>query len=362
MLNAGDRRDRGRALLQAQGRRLRGHHPRRGQERDRAQDRAGRLDADDAARPQPLHAGRHARAASRATSARSARRKLARDLEDEALRRSGCSASTSTRCPYGTVGGQTAIGAGAAARLYFNKRVQDLTLREAAMLAGMPQAPSTTRRWSTRAGPRQRRNEVLGKMAELGLHLPRDGAEGDEEGPRAAHGRATSSKARERYVLDYVKSELIKEYGARERRSAAASRSTRRSTSRSRRRRAPRSPTSSPASGPSSAIVTIDPKNGDIVAMASSQALRQVEVQPRRPGPPPARLVVQDHGAADRAARGREPELDAATSRARRWSSTTRRAARPATRGRSRPTAARARQHEPRPRDAAPPTTPSTRS
>ena len=44
--------------------------------------------------------------------------------------------------PYGTYGGQTAIGAGAAARLYFNKPVSELTLREAAMLAGMPQAPS----------------------------------------------------------------------------------------------------------------------------------------------------------------------------------------------------------------------------
>ncbi len=36
----------------------------------------------------------------------------------------------------------------------------------------------------------------------------------------------------------------------------------------------------------------------------------QVDVQPRRPGPSPARLVVQDHGADDRAARRREPEHD----------------------------------------------------
>ena len=38
--------------------------------------------------------------------------------------------------------------------------------------------------------------------------------------------------------------------------------------------------------------------------------LRQVEVQPRRPGPPPARLDVQDHGADDGAAEGRRPALD----------------------------------------------------
>jgi len=44
--------------------------------------------------------------------------------------------------PYGTVGGQEAVGIQAAARVYFNKRAADLTLPEAALLAGLPQAPS----------------------------------------------------------------------------------------------------------------------------------------------------------------------------------------------------------------------------
>ena len=38
--------------------------------------------------------------------------------------------------------------------------------------------------------------------------------------------------------------------------------------------------------------------------------LRRVEVQPRRPGPPPARLDVQGHGADDRAAPGRRHQQD----------------------------------------------------
>ena len=49
-----DRRDRGPPLLQARRRRLRGHRPRGDQERVERRDRPGRLDADDAARPQPL--------------------------------------------------------------------------------------------------------------------------------------------------------------------------------------------------------------------------------------------------------------------------------------------------------------------
>src|SRR3954454_23707519 len=71
--------------------------------------------------------------------------------------------------PYGTFGGQTAIGAGAASRLYFNKPVSELTLREAAMLAGMPQAPSQYSPVDNPSGTKARRNEVLGKMAELGM-------------------------------------------------------------------------------------------------------------------------------------------------------------------------------------------------
>ncbi|MGN6586283.1 MAG: biosynthetic peptidoglycan transglycosylase, partial [Solirubrobacterales bacterium] len=43
--------------------------------------------------------------------------------------------------PYGTVEGQTAVGAEAAAQTYFSKPAKDLELKEAALLAGLPQAP-----------------------------------------------------------------------------------------------------------------------------------------------------------------------------------------------------------------------------
>ena len=70
--------------------------------------------------------------------------------------------------PYGTVGGQSAIGAKAAARIYFNKRLGELTLREAALLAGLPQAPvDCTRRCAAPSAARRRRNDVLREMAAL---------------------------------------------------------------------------------------------------------------------------------------------------------------------------------------------------
>ena len=87
--------------------------------------------------------------------------------------------------PYGTLGGQTAVGVQAASRVYFDKPVENLKLHEAALLAGLPQAPSApTRRSARPRRPRPRRNEVLAKMAELGMITPRDRAEGDEARPR----------------------------------------------------------------------------------------------------------------------------------------------------------------------------------
>ena len=66
-------------------------------------------------------------------------------------------------------------------------RLQDLTLRQAAMLAGMPQAPSQYSPVLQPEGTKARRNEVLGKMAELG-YITRERAETrEEEGPRAEH-------------------------------------------------------------------------------------------------------------------------------------------------------------------------------
>ena len=84
---------------------------------------------------------------------------------------------------YGTVGGQTAIGAEAAARIYFNKRARRLTLREAALLAGLPQAPSLYSPFKNVSGAKRRRNDVLDKMAELGLITLEQAEQG--EGARA---------------------------------------------------------------------------------------------------------------------------------------------------------------------------------
>ena len=170
--------------------------------------------------------------------------------------------------PYGTVGGQTAIGVGAAARLYFNKKVSELTLRQAAMLAGMPQAPSQYSPVLDPAATKARRNEVLRKMAQLGMLSPELAAKTEEKG-LGLNMRGYFQRARERYVLDYIQSELVKEYGTATVKLGGLRVYTTIDLKKQQEARAAIKEAMGDI-GPSSAIVTIDPRNGDILTMASS--------------------------------------------------------------------------------------------
>ena len=194
--------------------------------------------------------------------------KLARDLEKQYSKQWVVGKYLNT-VPYGTVGGQTAIGAAAAARLYFNKPVQKLTLREAAMLAGMPQAPSQYSPVQNPSGTKARRNAVLRKMAELG-YISRERAQREMKRGLGLKMERYFQKRRERYVLDYIQSELVKEYGAEEVERGGLKVYTTIDLKKQAQARAAIKERMGDV-GPSSAIVSIRPSNGDIVAMASSQ-------------------------------------------------------------------------------------------
>ena len=80
--------------------------------------------------------------ASSARSARPSSPRSSRTATPGARASAGSSTKYLNSVPYGTVGGQTAIGVQAAARVFFDKPAAELTLPEAALLAGLPQAPS----------------------------------------------------------------------------------------------------------------------------------------------------------------------------------------------------------------------------
>ena len=94
--------------------------------------------------------------------------KLAEELEDEHSKEWILEKYLDS-IPYGTVGGQSAIGIKAAARIYFSKDVKDLNLSEAALLAGLPQAPSRLLARPARRVPRRRAaTRSCSKMADSG--------------------------------------------------------------------------------------------------------------------------------------------------------------------------------------------------
>ena len=94
--------------------------------------------------------------------------KLASELEEERSK-SWILKEYLNSVPYGTVNGRTAVGIEAAAQTYFSRHARDLTLEQAALLAGLPQAPSQYNPFRNPTAALERRNQVLRRMADQGL-------------------------------------------------------------------------------------------------------------------------------------------------------------------------------------------------
>ncbi|MGH3072526.1 MAG: transglycosylase domain-containing protein [Gaiellaceae bacterium] len=164
--------------------------------------------------------------------------------------------------------GNLAYGIEAAAQTYFSKKARELTLPEAALLAGLPQAPSLYDPFNRTETAMNRRNQVLAAML----------AEGDIT--REQHDWAASrglgleagklyKEIREPYFFSYVRDQLIAEYGAGTVRSGGLKVYT---TVDPRFQRAARSAiteTLYESDDPAAALISINPKNGAIRAMTA---------------------------------------------------------------------------------------------
>lgn len=171
--------------------------------------------------------------------------------------------------PYGTVGGQTAVGIEAAARVFFDKPASRLKVHEAALLSGLPQAPSRHNPFLDPKAAIKRRNDVLSQMAKEG-YITTDTAVRARRAPLGVKSNEYYAKRRESYFFDYVRQELIREYGAaRVRRGGLRVYTTANLKLQQAARRAITGRLPNPGD-PSSALVSIDPKTGYIKAMASS--------------------------------------------------------------------------------------------
>ena len=106
--------------------------------------------------------------------------------------------------PYGTIGGQTAYGVGAAAQMFFDKPVQKLTLDQAALLAGLPQAPSQYNPFIDRGQARHRRAEVLQAMVNA-HYITQAQADAAARRPlQVKDGAPTFQVRRDPYAFDFI--------------------------------------------------------------------------------------------------------------------------------------------------------------
>jgi penicillin-binding protein 1A len=115
--------------------------------------------------------------------------------------------------PYGAVGGQEAYGVQAASRIFFDEPASKLTLAQAALLAGLPQAPSQYNPFDDPGAATTRRNEVLRKMAQLG-DISAATARAAQAAPLGVKHSDYYQTRKDNYFFNFISQQLIAKYGA----------------------------------------------------------------------------------------------------------------------------------------------------
>ncbi|WP_428623333.1 penicillin-binding protein 1A [Sedimenticola sp.] len=108
--------------------------------------------------------------------------------------------------------GNRAYGVGAAAMVYYGKTVDQLTLPQIAMIAGLPKAPS---RYNPLADPErslQRRDYVIGRMAKLGFISDSEEQEARST-PITASLHTAQTEVEAPYIAEMVRAEMFERYG-----------------------------------------------------------------------------------------------------------------------------------------------------
>ena len=173
---------------------------------------------------------------------------------------------------YGTNLGATAIGVEVAAETYYSKHARDLTLPEAAMIAGLPQAPSQYNPLLNPQAALARRNEVLHAMRQAGYITQGEYAATAGQG-LGLHPGNKYSRINQPYIFDLVKQELEDRYGVNTIQNGGLKVYT---TIQPRLQQAAQSAVDTcsvcySGGGPASALASVDPSDGKIVALASTQ-------------------------------------------------------------------------------------------
>lgn len=104
--------------------------------------------------------------------------------------------------------GSGAYGVAGAAQIYFNKPLKDLTLAEAALIAGLPQAPSVYSPYNDKKLALERRNQVLGRMLKMRYITQEQYNQAKEEKLHLNPNPNVYSLNRAPYFVDFAMKEL----------------------------------------------------------------------------------------------------------------------------------------------------------
>jgi penicillin-binding protein 1A len=111
--------------------------------------------------------------------------------------------------------GHGVYGVQAASRLYFGKAAKDLTLEEAALIAGILQGNVRQSPYVNMDAALRRRNYALTRMAEIGYISPAEAEEARKK-PIVLRGEPQSQASLAPYFLEDVRKELEARYGAKQ--------------------------------------------------------------------------------------------------------------------------------------------------
>lgn len=109
--------------------------------------------------------------------------------------------------------GKNAYGIGAAAKVYYNKRLNQLTLAEMAMISGLPKAPSKYNPVANPTRALERRNWILGRMQQLGFISPQAYEAAIQEPIRLNMQEANHVDKKFPYLAELVRAEMVKRFG-----------------------------------------------------------------------------------------------------------------------------------------------------
>lgn len=109
--------------------------------------------------------------------------------------------------------GQGAYGIQTAAKVYFNKDVNELTLAQSAVLAGLPQSPNYYSPFNDLKLAKERQSVVLDQMVKYGYITKDQATKAKAEDIGLTKKKQTTPNAETSYFIDYVAQQVAEKYG-----------------------------------------------------------------------------------------------------------------------------------------------------